>query len=267
VQAIDPDPASVAHVVQQRHVESRLAFQRHRTTPSRANNSLQRTYDLLRSHLHGLEPGRPLVEAELVRALSSSRNTVRAALQLLAEEGLVLRKTKVGTMALGSTLLPLNDLLTDEDHITTYRIHSGIETSIIEVPEMVRAWLALEPGSSVAVIDAVIYLGEAPIGTSVGYVGLTPEQAERFPDQNRDMITFLEESLEVALGDAETRMATVSCDAETAGRLGIHEGAAMLWLEDLIRDVDGRPRAIKQTRYRGDRVAFSAVARRRAAAS
>jgi GntR family transcriptional regulator len=130
---------------------------------------------------------------------------------------------------------------------------------------MVRAWLALDHGSSVAVIDAVIYQDDAPIGTSVGYVGLTPEQAERFPNQNRGMVSFLEESLEVALGDAETRMATVSCDAETARRLGIDEGAAMLWLEDFIRDVDGRPRAIKQTRYRGDRVAFSAIARRRAA--
>jgi GntR family transcriptional regulator len=36
----------------------------------------------------------------------------------------------------------------------------------------------------------------------------------------------------------------------------------MFWLEDLIRDTAGRPRAIKQARYRGDRVAFSAVARR-----
>ena len=114
-------------------------------------------------------------------------------------------------------------------------------------------------------IDAVIYQDESAIGTSVGYVGLTPEEAERFPNQNRDLITFLEESLQVALGDAETRMATVSCDAETARRLGIEEGAAMLWLEDFLRDVEGRPRAIKQTRYRGDRVAFWAIARRRAA--
>jgi GntR family transcriptional regulator len=245
-----------------RSLDHRVAYQRRRTMPDHSNRSLQRTYDLLRSHLHSIEPGGLLVEADLVRSLSSSRNAVRAALQLLAAEGLVARKTKVGTTSHGATFLPLNDILSDRQKSTTYGIHTGIATSIILVPELVRSRLRLEAGSSVAVIDGLIYAEGEPIGTSVGYVGLTASEAARFPNQNLGTVSFLEESLQVELGDCETCMATATCDAETAHRLSIEEGATMLWLEDLIRDTDGRPRAIKQARFRGDRVAFSAVARR-----
>ncbi|HUF99345.1 MAG TPA: GntR family transcriptional regulator [Ilumatobacter sp.] len=245
-----------------RSLNHRVAYQRRRAMPDRSNKSLQRTYDLLRSHLHSIEPGGLLVEADLVRSLSSSRNAVRAALQLMAAEGLVARKTKVGTTSQGATFLPLNDILSDRQKTNAYGIHTGIATSIILVPELIRIRLRLEEGSSVAVIDGLIYAGGEPIGTSVGYVGLSASEAIRFPNQNLGTVSFLEESLQVELGDCETRMATASCDAETAHRLSIEEGSAMFWLEDLIRDVDGRPRAIKQARFRGDRVAFSAVARR-----
>src|SRR5438093_1605142 len=103
-------------------ITARALYQQRRPAPERSNNSLRRTYDLLRSSLHhSLAPGASLVEEELVQTLSSSRNTVRAALQLLAQEGLVSRGPKVGTMALGSIILPFNDLLDVGDKVA-YRM-------------------------------------------------------------------------------------------------------------------------------------------------
>jgi GntR family transcriptional regulator len=247
-----------------RRVDTRVVYQRRRDLPPRANNSLRRTYDLLRSSLHhSLEPGCLLVESELVQTLSSSRNTVRAALQLLAREGLVTRGPKIGTTVRGSTVLPLTDLLTVQDKALAYRMQTeGLGTTVIPVPELVRRWLRLPPGSSVAVIEGLVYQDDEPVGLSVSYVGLTAEQEHEVGQNTSDVIGLLEERLQISLGECETTVAALACDRETADLLGIAEGAPMLWFEDFMRDTDGRPRAFCQLRYRGDRVAFSAIARR-----
>ena len=150
MQATDPDPPSVAQLVQQRHLAGRgrlPASPRHPEPGQQLAPADLRPVALAPARRRAGPPARG-GRARSAPSPWSQRRLPRAALQLLAEEGLVIRKTKVGTTALGSTLLPLNDLLTDQDRTTSYRIHTGIETSIIEVPEMVRAWLALDHGSS-----------------------------------------------------------------------------------------------------------------------
>jgi GntR family transcriptional regulator len=243
---------------------ARALFQQRRQLPPRTNNSVRRTYDLLRSSLHHtLEPGAHLVEEELVNALSASRNTVRAALQQLAHQGLVTRGPKVGTLVQGSTVLPINDLLTVRDKAAAYRMHSEpLEMSIVPGPAIVRKWLAMEPGTSIALIEGLVYQHDVPLGLSVSYVGLTAEQEEQLRTQPSDVIAFLEEKLNVSLGECATTVAALPCDTQTAELLGVDEGSPLLWLEDYLRDDAGQPRAICQLRYRGDRVAFSATARR-----
>ena len=46
--------------------------------------------------------------------------------------------------------------------------------------------------------------------------------------------------------------------------VGVDIGAPLVWLEDVIEDENGQPRALAQLRLRGDRVAFSANAYRSA---
>jgi GntR family transcriptional regulator len=243
---------------------ARAMFQQRRQTPPRTNNSVRRTYDLLRSSLHhSLEPGALLVEDDLVNALSASRNTVRAALQQLAHQGLVTRGPKVGTTVRGSTLLPLNDILTVRDKAAAYKMRSEpLEMSIVSGPALVRKWLDMQPGASLALIEGLVFQDETPVGLSVSYVGLTEAQERQLGAQPSDVVAFLEEKLNVSLGDCGTTIAALGCDAQTAELLGIEEGAPLLWLEDYLRDESGNPRAICQLRYRGDRVAFSATARR-----
>ena len=247
-----------------RHLPARTVFQRRRELPLRTNNSLRRTYGLLRSSLHhSVEAGQVLVEADLVEALSSSRNTVRAALQLLAQEGLVTRRPKIGTTGRGSTLLPFNDVLSIGDKALAYRMrYEQLGTTIIVAPELLRTWFSLEPGASVAVIERLVLQDASAVGLSVSYVPITAEQRAQVSNSCVDVISFLEEDLGVTIGECDTIVAAATCDPETGHLLGIAEGAAILWLEDLIHDTDGRVRAIHQLRYRGDLVGFSAVARR-----
>jgi DNA-binding GntR family transcriptional regulator len=52
----------------------------------------------------------------------------------------------------------------------------------------------------------------------------------------------------------------LASDSQTAALLEVHEGEPILFLEDLLLDVDGCPRALSQIRYRGDRTSLSARA-------
>jgi len=249
-------------------ITARALYQQRRPAPERSNNSLRRTYDLLRSSLHpSLEPGASLVEEELVRTLSSSRNTVRAALQLLAQEGLVSRGPKVGTMAQGSILLPFNDLLDVSDKVA-YRMNTEVlEMSVMPAPSILLKWLHLPTGASVLLLEMLVLQDGEKVGLSVSYVGLTSDQQEELVGQPPDAIRFLEDILHVRIGEAETTVSTLAADAQTAALLDIAEGTPMLWLEDFLRDEEGAPLAVTQLRYRGDRVAFSAKARRPSLAS
>jgi GntR family transcriptional regulator len=101
------------------------------------------------------------------------------------------------------------------------------------------------------------------IGLAVSYVGIAPDAAAPLVCQAADAVALLDGLLDASIDHAETTVATVPADAETAVLLGIAEGTPMLWLEEILHDRDGRPCAIKQLRYRGDRVAFSGIVRRR----
>src|SRR4051794_5222317 len=130
-------------------LSSRALHGLHRPKPLRSNNSVRRTYDLLRSALPGLTPGTRFVEEDLVDALSASRNTVRSVLQLMAKEGLVVRGPKIGTTVTGAMTLPIEELMTVgefDDDAPFFREGTITETAVIRAPDIVRQRLDLAPG-------------------------------------------------------------------------------------------------------------------------
>jgi GntR family transcriptional regulator len=244
------------------YTSMRSTYQRRRPAPARLNHSVRRTYDLVRSSLHLLGPEDRLVEGELTDATLATRSTVRAALQLLAQEGLLIRGPKVGTTAVGSMVLPVGELLTLRDQGSVYGTDTKvIETTVMPAPAIVGKRLELPPGARVALSEILLLQDGTPLALTSSYVGLREEHLVEPDGIALDTIELLEQSLTVPLGDSETTVAAVASDAETASLLDIHEGAPVLWCEDLLCDVDGRPRALMQLRYRGDRVVFSATAR------
>jgi GntR family transcriptional regulator len=225
---------------------------------------VRRTYDLLRSTLPSLEPDAVLVEEELITSLSASRNTVRVVLRLLAAQGLVKRGPKVGTTVGASMVLPVSELVLLGDVGSNMTIRSEVlESVVIAAPAVVRQRLELEAGAPVAVIEGLLLSDSGPLALSVSYVSLPADRAANLGRERLEVITILEDELDVGVGDSDAVIAAVACDAQTAQLLEVEEGAPVLWLEDLLRDTDGVPRALSQVRYRADRVTFSATACRR----
>lgn len=242
-----------------------VLYQRRRHSPDRLNNCPRRTYDLLRSTLMSTGDKILLVEHELTNALSASRSTVRAALQQLAREGLVTREPKKGTRATGALMLPIDELKTMDQ--LARGPAAPLESRTIECrpvgcPPVVRDRLRLPAGWSVLMIESLMVHDGLTIGITVGYIALSEGQSHRLDVAGLDVIAILERQLGIRLGPSTTTVGAVTADQQSAELLGVDVGAPLIWLEDVLEDQHGQPRALSQLRLRGDRVAFSATARR-----
>lgn len=251
-------------------VRPETLYQRNRQTPDRLNNSLRRTYDLLRSTLQNGQSDQSLVEGDLTDALSASRNTVRAVLQQLAKEGLVTRSPKRGTRSAGSLMLRINNLspvkefgggdssIRTELRTLEYRTLGGLR--------MVRERLQIPPGWTVLMIEALLVQVQdnEPLGISVSYIALDPDQCCNLEVEEPDPILFLERQLDVKIAGSRTTIGATAADEQSAALVGVELGAPMIFLEDILEDESGQPRALSQFRMRSDRIAFTASASRSA---
>ncbi|MFL6083520.1 MAG: GntR family transcriptional regulator [Mycobacterium sp.] len=240
----------------QRHIRPEVLYQRQRQSPDRLNNSPRRTYDLLRSTLVTAGRSMRLVEHELTDALSASRNTIRAVLQQLAREGLVTREPKNGTRATGSLLLPI-------DELSPFAART-LERRSLGCPPIVRDRLRLPLGWTVLMVESLMLENELPLGLAVSYIALDEEQSPDFDIDEPDVILLLERQLGLRIGGSQTTVGAVAADEQTAELIGVDIGAPLVWLEDVIEDENGQPRALSHLRLRGDRIAFSASAYRSA---
>jgi GntR family transcriptional regulator len=248
-------------------VRPETLYQRNRQTPDRLNNSLRRTYDLLRSTLQNGCGDQSLVEGELTEALSASRNTVRAVLQQLAKEGLVTRSPKRGTRSAGSLMLRINSLSPVNEFGGDASIRTELRTleyRTLGCLRMVRERLLLPPGWTVLMIESLLVQDNQPLGISVSYIALHPDHGRTLELDEPDPILFLERQLDVRIVGSRTTIGATAADEQSAALVGVELGAPMIFLEDILEDENGQPRALSQFRMRSDRIAFTASASRSA---
>jgi GntR family transcriptional regulator len=129
---------------------------------------------------------------------------------------------------------------------------------------MVRDRLRLPVGWTVLMIESLVLENQLPLGLAVGYIALDESQSGNFDIDEPDVILILERQLGIRIGGSQTTVGAVAADEQTAELIGVAVGAPLVWLEDVIEDENGQPRALAQLRLRGDRVAFSAHAHRSA---
>lgn len=123
--------------------------------------------DVLRHQIHSgaYDDGLPS-ELELAADFSVSRNTVRAALTTLKDEGLIDRGPKVGThVAQRKYDHALDTLLGLKETFKTYgEVRNEVRAAMaVTAPPSVAQRLRLEPGQQVVFIERLRYLGGLPL--------------------------------------------------------------------------------------------------------
>ena len=246
----------------------RAEFERARRarTPE-VHTSPRRVYELVRSMIRrGTMPhDNALAEATLVAQLGASRNAVRRALQMLAEDGVVVRQRRAGTSV-------AHDIVAVRDGEVGPRAWAGaadhgrlqvttLECRRITAPAPVSAALG-EDTATVVLLEQLGSVEGSPLYLRVGYnvTDLHEEEfARRIEANNVDyppIATVFQRLFDTPYGSSSSVVEAISCSERAADLLGVPVGSPVLLRELMTREADGTPREMSFTHFRGDRVAI-----------
>jgi GntR family transcriptional regulator len=229
--------------------------------------SERRAHTLLRASIRDglISPGDQLVEDALVRALATSRNSVRKALQMLVDERMVTRQPHHGTRVVSG----IRRVSLDQPNLRAvlqpagpgHVVWSRLERQTVPAPQVVAAKLEVEPGTRLLVTEHLLTLDDEPYALRVGYQRARPEGVD--PDRGAGPDVEQEAIADILDVYSRTRstLATieaVACDARAAELLGMTAGSPVLLHEMLLVGEDGTPEELSYNSYRTGRVALSA---------
>jgi GntR family transcriptional regulator len=230
--------------------------------------SAWRAHSLIRAGIRaGVIDQRDLLsEDRLIRAMDMTRASIREALQILAEEGLVERKRGAGTTVVRQlTQLPLSDLLPLAGRATTAPPLSSplqatlLEFRIIPATEYMRDRLRIGDEPVLLREHLIEQRGEA-VGVATGYF---PLELMRSVAAGADPEYRLPVSVDpldhAAIASVDANIEAVACDQRSARLLGVAEGSPILLRETMIHGPDGAPQMLSYGRYRGDRISMRAA--------
>lgn len=229
----------------------------------------RRLADALREHIAaggfagGLLPG----EEELGKRFGASRNTVREALRLLGDEGLVRRRRGVGTTVVApkyghglDRLAGLAETLTGHGTVTNDVMVAEV---VPEPPRAIAERLELSAGEPAVHIERLRRLDGLPLSLDDTYLPADVGRGVLDGDlAGRDVFALIEETTGRPLGRADVAVHAVAADRETARRLDVPPGAAIFHIDRLTRMADGRPVDAESLRIRADRMALTATLHR-----
>ncbi|GAB4245650.1 MAG: GntR family transcriptional regulator [Thermoleophilia bacterium] len=183
-------------------------------------------------------------ESEFCREFGVSPMTLRRALSILMERGLVFAEqgkgTFVRTLRLGEGTFTLQQLADQwQNESADVRL---LQASTIKATGRVAEVLELAPGERAVYLRRLILKEETPIIYHIDYVRF---DARRPLVETQVQITSLEGLLQAAGGESFPRgklsVRAVNLSAEAARLLDQPEGAAAFCLEHLFEDYGGRP--------------------------
>lgn len=217
--------------------------------------------------LHGLVvEGALPSETDLADDFGVSRNTVRQALDLLRDEGLVERIPGVGTRVVrGKYLHGLDHLRGLAETLSGVgRVRNEVRVSgLVPAPGPVARRLELQSGDPVVYLERRRLADDVPLSLDLTYV--VRDLGERLVSEDlagQDVFALLESISGRSLGEAELTLESVAADPHSAAILDVAPRSPLLMLERLTHLDDGRPVDLEFIRFRGDRITMRGTVHR-----
>jgi len=203
--------------------------------------------DLIKSRSFAIGDKLP-TEGELVEALGVSRLTLREALRMLREEGLIYIQQGSGMYVSGdvdqvtrtfNTNLGITEMIQAAGYAPGVKsFYRGLEKADAEI----AAELRIPELSDVVVVRRIRTADDRPVVFSADYIA--PRIAADFlakNDENLSLYAFIEGELKIKIGIRYTEILAERCSAELASAFGYEEGAPILLMKGLIADQKGDP--------------------------
>lgn len=201
-------------------------------------------------------------ENELNRMYGLSRMTARGVLTTLVNDGLLFRVPGKGTFVASpkiNTVSPAYRGIREQLEAMGYETSTHLLGAAVEdVPDSVRDRLGLARKEPVYAIRRVRSVQGNPISLHHSYVpaDLAPG-LDGFDIVNEQLCVVLESHFGLRMRKVAENLEAIAAGAEESKRLGIKVGAAVLRLEDLIADGNGRPFEFSRIVFRGDKIRLS----------
>jgi GntR family transcriptional regulator len=195
---------------------------------------------------------------------------VRAALQMLARGGMLIRRQGVGTFVGHAIDQELSSVQTTPEVLLTLGMMPKVNVlsfATLVPPAEARAALRLRPGERVVLMKRLYSSGGTPIALVYVYLPLALEKhAEILKDgraPTETTFTILENDLGVTIKEARHVIKARHADRTVARALRVKTGAAILVLERLAVGSDGRPLEYDICHYHSERYTLSVTVPRR----
>jgi GntR family transcriptional regulator len=219
--------------------------------PSERRGSAFQVHGTLRALIRTGEipAGTTLKEDFLISELGANRTSVRTALQLLVDEGLITRRRREGTIVVGSiTQIPsnqvfLNDEAADEPILTMLGQH------VVQGESYMSRRLHIS-GQPMRISELLISSGGSPSAVLTTFMAdghIADQVVWRINDMSVDFSNLFETPLAYITSTIEA----VALEPRTSTLLGVPVGSPAILRELVLIDAQGTPRMIHSTLYRG----------------
>lgn len=202
-------------------------------------------------------------ETELMNMLRVSRSTLREALRLLEEQGLILRKRGLGTFV--STRSIIKDLSQNfgiTEMISQAGLSPGTSHEIIrydKADKTIAERLSINPGDLVLAVDRVRTANEIPIVWSIDYVPaalVENTKSELLNFQNRSLYDYLYHNLNIRIVYGIAQLQPIAANREVAQKLNVRPRDSLLLLEQTDYDDQGKPIMYSVEYHLPDKITF-----------
>ncbi|WP_072806273.1 GntR family transcriptional regulator [Rhodococcoides yunnanense] len=212
-------------------------------------------HQLLRSSIKSgvLKDGENLNEEHLITSLDSTRSSVRTALQMLADEGLVKRQRKMGTIVQGKPVqLRMHDIIaTGSTPIEYVRFNEHIIPSAGLIRERMQTDV-----EHVRMLEFVMSVDSTPIGTLTAFqINPNAPTPMHMVEAARISELFVQE-YGVPFGRMDCWVDAVPADDRTARMLKVEPNSILLVRDQVLYDTEGYVHEFGYAHYRADMVSF-----------
>ncbi len=199
-------------------------------------------------------------EARLAERFSANRHTVRRALAVLAEEGVVIAEQGRGTFVksirrlsypIGKRTRFREGLKGQANTVVTNTLGDRIDNANAQVADA----LGLKPGAKVVRLEAVSLADGVPLSRSTTWLAYRqfPDFAARLTELNSITRAFESYGFPDYVR-ATTRISARHADVEETRLLGLAPGAIVLVSEAVNADPDGNPLSYALSRFPAERM-------------
>ena len=200
-------------------------------------------------------------EISLAQELGLSRPTMRQAIQVLVDKGLLVRKRGVGTQVVqGKVHRPL-ELTSLYDDLTKGGQRQRTEVLTLEqrpADERVAGELQLEAGEPAWFLERLRYVNDEPLAHMQNYLPCTLVDLGDVDLATHGLYATLREA-GIAMRVARQRISARRAESAEARMLGEKRGAPLLTMERTAYDDAGRAVEYGTHAYRPDRYAFEST--------